>query len=162
MVTSLDLKQRLISLGVATAEDIFGCTSAEIERLQRNSGLQLPSSYIEFLRIAGKGAGRFMNDFDIHFEHLVDLNERAMRKLDRWEEGKLKLPVKAFVFCMRYGEQFMFFVADGNQADPEIYHYYEGQGEFKKVANSFWEVIEGELLDLERFKRDHPDAPFWQ
>lgn len=162
MLSSSDLKQRLISLGVASAKDIVGCSTEEIERLQKTSKMRLPDAYLQFLRVAGKRAGRFLLDVEIFYDDVDRLNQKAFEKLELWEEGKLRLPDNSFVFSMRYGEQFMFFVVDGQRSDPEIFHYYEGSGFFKKVANSFWEVIEGEILDLERFKNNHPDAPYWK
>jgi hypothetical protein len=162
MLHPLALPQRLTALGVAKPQEIVGCTDEEIARVQSASGLRLPEAYVAFLRVAGKGAGRFLTDVDLYYDKIMSLNVKAAEKLHLWEGNKLRLPEKAFVFAMRYGEQFMFFLADGKQSDPPIYLYLEGAGTFKQVANSFWEIIEGELLDLERFRTTHPDAPYWR
>jgi hypothetical protein len=161
MLTSSSLEERLTKLGVAKPQEIIGCTDDEIDHLKRRTKLPLSKAHEEFLKVAGKKAGRFMSDVDIFYNEIASLNQKASDKLDLWEEGRLKLPQDALVFAMRRGEQFMFYIADGKQEDPEIYDYYEGAGQFKLVANSLWDVIEGEILDLERFRRNHPDAPYW-
>jgi hypothetical protein len=161
MLDAKTLRQRLLALGVADSYTIAGCTDSEIQRLEVIADLRLPSAYIAFLRVAGKTAGRFMSDVDIYYDKLSKLNSRAIAILDNWEEGRLCLPHRAFVFAMRYGEQFMFFVADGQSEDPPIQRYYLEQGRFDTIASSVWDVIEGELLLLESFKKNHPDAPFW-
>jgi hypothetical protein len=155
------LRQRLLALGVADPNTIVGCTESDIQGLEAIANLQLPPAYTAFLKVAGRSAGRFMPDVDIYFDKIAKLNSTATDILEDWEEGKLHLPTKAFVFAMRYGEQFMFFVADGKLDDPPIYHYFEGHGNFEKIGDSVWDVIEGELDILENFKKNHPDAPFW-
>ena len=112
----------------------------------------MPAAYKAFLRVAGRNAGQLMDDIDFLYDKVLGLNTQAISILDNWEEGKLVLPDQAFVFAMRQGEQFMFFVADGSLDDPPIYYYFEGRGEFKRAANSIWEVIKAELEMQERLR----------
>jgi hypothetical protein len=132
---------------------------AEFHPLSRNHGRCPDGEPRTGLRVVGKNAGQLMGDIDFLYEGVLALNARAAAILDNWEEGKLVLPTKAFVFSMRHGEQFMFSIADGRSDDPPVYHYFEGWGQFKKAANSLWEVVEAELEMQERLRQEYPDSP---
>lgn len=151
----------LLASGIAKPDEIGGCSDDEVRRLERCLNVVLPEAYVQFLKALGHKAGSLMADVDYHYCLLERINTDARKILDNWEEGRLPLPEKAFVFSMRQGEQFMFFVADGSLDDPPIYYYFEGRGEFKRAANSIWEVIEAELEIQERLRREYPDSPFW-
>jgi hypothetical protein len=156
MLNATRLVERLIASGIAKPGQIAGCSDSDITRIEGTSGVQLPAAYKAFLRVVGKNAGQLMGDIDFLYEGVLALNARAAAILDNWEEGKLVLPAKAFVFSMRQGEQFMFFIADGRSDDPPVYYYFEGWGQFKKAANSLWEVIEAELEMQERLRQEPP------
>jgi len=160
MLNPTQLAERLLSSGIAKPDQIAGCSDADIARIEAASGVQLPAAYRSFLRVLGRNAGQLMCDIDFLYEKALGLNAQAARILENWEEGKLALPEKAFVFSMRQGEQFMFFIADGGSEDPPVYYYFEGRGEFNKVANSLWEVVEAELEMLKRLRREYPESPF--
>ncbi len=65
------------------------------------------------------------------------------------ESGNLQLPENAFVFALRGGEQFTFFIADGSAPDPAVYSYFENDGHFKKLSDSFWGFLEIERQGIE-------------
>jgi hypothetical protein len=148
----LDPKQfvtRLLAAGIATPREIIGCSADEIAALEAFHGIKLPLAYTDFLRVAGRCAGKFIYDVDFLYDKLFTLNALAADLLNDWEKGQLKLPTNAFVFAMRYGEQFMFFEADGKNDDPPVFFYFEGHKKFKHIANSVWEVLEAELTETE-------------
>ncbi|HAW30858.1 MAG TPA: hypothetical protein DCY03_22515 [Planctomycetaceae bacterium] len=159
MLDSESLIQRLIASKAAEPHQIQGCSESEIKRVCEASRLSLPESYLEFLRAIGKGAGRFMCEVDQYFDVMLNLNAEAEETLENFEEGKLSLPEKAYVFSMRFGEQFLFFIADGINDNPPIFYYYEGNGEFTDLKKSFWEVIETELIEWEDYFRNYGDDP---
>lgn len=159
MLTTTILIERLISSKIAKKSAIIGCAPDEIALVQQCARGPLPVAYIEFLSCAGKGAGPFMEDIDIYYPKNLDLNEEANEMLEHWEDGKLKLPDRAFVFAVRAGEQFMFFVCDAQSDDPVVYHYSEGKGKFREIGR-FWNLIEEELEMSERFRKEHPNSPF--
>ncbi len=58
-------------------------------------------------------------------------------------EGDPVLPENAFVFAMRYREQFAFFEAKKGIEDPPIFFYMEEDENFTKTDDSifgFWET----------------------
>jgi len=161
MLTPISLVSRLVSSGIAKPNEIIGCSDQDILLIQNKSGLQLPQAYIDFLIAIGRNAGSFMSDIDFLFPKVLGLNEAAADILNDWEEGKLVLPEKAFVFSMRYGEQFMFFIADEDSDDPPVYFYFEKDGKFKKTGESIWRVIDSSLEMEERIHRENPDSPLF-
>ena len=159
MLDPESLIQRLIASKAAEPHQIQGCPESEIKRVCEASRLSLPESYLDFLRAVGKGAGRFMCEVDQYYDAMLELNYKASKFLEIYEDGKLSLPENAYVFSMRFGEQFLFFIADGINDNPPIFYYYEGNGEFTDLKKSFWEVIETELIEWEDYFRNYGDDP---
>lgn len=159
MRDTTQFRHRLIWSRIATERSIQGCSDAEIAQVQSTWKWPLPRAYVEFLRVAGKRAGSLMRDIDIYYPTVLELRPTADWILDNWEEGKLPLPDDAFVFSMRRGEQFMFFRGNDSSDDPAIWFYFEGDGKFKVVADSIWDVIESEVRMSEDFRRDFPNSP---
>lgn len=159
MLNSDNLIKRLIKSKAATREQIQGCSEQEIHHVCEVSRLTLPEAYLDFLRSVGKGAGRFMCEVDQYYDSMLELNYKAAQFLDIYEEGGLLLPENAYVFSMRYGEQFLFFNADGTSDNPPVFYYYEEDGQFTDLKKTFWEVIECELMEWEDYFRNHGDDP---
>ncbi len=80
---------------------------------------------------------------------MLSLNDQAREILDNWKEGNLQLPTNAFVFTMRYGDQFLFFNLDGDPNHSQLQHYLIEQGHFRPVG-TFWGWVEEELQLAER------------
>lgn len=158
MLTPETLRERLIAIEVKP-EHGQGCSEVEIGHVRTTSGLPLPLSYVNLLHTIGKGAGRFMRDISMFYPDMIGLNAEAADVLNDWEEGRLVLPDHAFVFTMRYREQFTFFIADGRSNDPPIFYYFEGDHRFTHMANSLWDMIEGELVQSEQYYRESHDDP---
>ena len=109
MLNPESLYERLIASGIATPNSICGCSATEIRLIEKQLGLPLPCTYVNFLRVVGKQAGSFMRDIDIFYPRMLQLRQKAEEILENWEEGKLSLPTDALVFAMRMGEQFRHF-----------------------------------------------------
>jgi len=152
------LRKRLLSSGLATEETIVPCSELEIARLETTAPDVLPDAYKAFLRTAGRKAGLLFSDVNFFYPGILDLTERASGWLREFE-SPLALPERAFVFSDRYGEQFMYFLVDGD--DPPIFLYVEGRTHFERIADSVWEIIEAELLEVEEFKRKCYNTPAW-
>jgi hypothetical protein len=159
MLTAATLIDRLVAAGIATQDDIHGCTAAEVVTIEQSACCVLPRAYIEFLWAVGRGAGSFLYDQEVFYPKMLGLNAKANEILDDGEGGSLRLPDRAFVFTMRYGEQFLFFIADGARDNPPCFHYYERHGTFQPVG-TFWGFVNSELQLIEDFRRKWPDSPF--
>src|SRR4051812_42789113 len=114
MLTAQELMTRLIINGVATPDEIRGCSAKEIAELERQEGVHLPKAYREFLRAVGHGAGRLMQDVSVFFKDVMGMAGRVKEDF----EGIIKLPTNAFVFANRMGEVILYFIADGSSEDP--------------------------------------------
>ena len=150
MLTGDKLVERLLAAGIAKAEEIIGCTEQDLRDIAQHAPGPLPFAYLDFLHVVGRGAGHFLPEQDVYFPKMLRLTEEAKAILDNWEKGLLLLPVDAFVCTMRYGDQFLFFHADGKSENPQLHHYLIGQGHFRPVA-TFWGWVDEELQLTEQF-----------
>ena len=92
-----------------------------------------------------------MNDLTVFYPEIVDLTSSTKRML----KGIIEFPQKAFVFTDRFCESFGFFIADGNDDDPPIFGWTEGNEEiFIDAYGSIWECLEQELSNFERLWHD--------
>jgi hypothetical protein len=121
-----------------------GCSDGELAAFQRDRRLELPEAYLHYLRAVGVNPGEFMRGSDLKFEELDALQSEAPLLLE--EENGPSLPENAFVFIAHQGYQFLFFRLDEG-ADPPIYHYLEGESDFKVVAPSFSDWLVGAVRD---------------
>lgn len=149
---AVNLKNMMLNLGLANPNLIKGCSKQEITKLERENNVIFPQSYKVFLENFGHGlGGRVMNDVDILYDQVFPLTSIARNEI-LIEEGDPILPEKAFVFSMRYGEQFMFFDASGLIEEPPIFYYMADDTAFKKVGDSIFDILEGEIDFSEKIK----------
>jgi len=147
-----ELHERLIRSGLADENSIQGCSEYELAEIAFAARRDLPTSYREFMATFGKKAGKFMADVDMFYPGVLSLRTTADEILDDLEQQRLSLPLRAFVFGIRYKEQFVFF-ADSTD-DPEVCHYFSGDLKFRKIADSYWDHIEAELEEAERNEKE--------
>lgn len=138
-----ELYDRIIQSQIATLEQIKGCSEQEIEELEKACELSLPYSYKVFLRNFGHGFGGVANDVDFLYQDVLPLTNIAREILQ--EEGDPVLPGNAFVFAMRYGEQFAFFEASEGIEDPPTFFYMECDENFTKTDDSIFDFWEEEV-----------------
>lgn len=143
------LKEQLIIHGLATEDEIVGCSPEEISELEKTLNLPkpLPQIYREFLLTFGHGAGFLFRGTDAFYNFLYPIQEAANDLMiedqtededededenDQYDDDKkneekklLTLPKNAFVFSMHQGYQFSYFLLDGDD-DPYYYFYMEG------------------------------------
>src|SRR3954447_4464482 len=112
MSVAEELVSRLIACGVSPLE-IKGCSEADIGRLQAKAGAALPESYVEFMRLVGRGAGEFMSDLTAFYPAVLNLTDERKRDLARYAV----LPDDAFVIADRHGEQTVYIRLSEGPAD---------------------------------------------
>ena len=139
------IKQQLTAMNKTSPSDLIGCTLEEIIQLELDLKIELPIAYREFLRIMGKGAGKFLRGSDCFYSDLKDLQTGAVELLDE-NQFPQTLPKDAFVFLMHQGYQFSFFrLSEGE--NPPIYFYCEGETKesFVKTHRQFTDFLATEL-----------------
>ena len=92
-------------------------TIEEIERLERQLGMEFPAAYKAFLLILGRDGGPDFVGSDCTIRTLPSLRMSAEQML-RSAGSQFVLPDKAVVFLMHQGYYFAFFVTDGRADDP--------------------------------------------
>lgn len=130
-----ELRSRLVTNGIATLEELRGCTPREIEELEQAAERPLPCAYKDFLLVVGHQKGRFLRGTDTLYPYVARLTDAARELLA--ENGlQGELPEDAFVFYLHQGYEFGYFrFAEGD--DPPVYQYFEGKGLPKLVWPSF-------------------------
>jgi hypothetical protein len=125
--------------------ELHGCSTAQIDKLERLLAVSLPLCYKEFLLAMGNGAGQFMKGSSAFYDEIFDLKEASMELLI--DDNVKPLPDGAFVFWMHQGYQFAFFHPDEGD-NPSIYFYHEGEShkEFERKEESFTDFLEKQLI----------------
>jgi hypothetical protein len=161
MLSGHELVRRLQATGLVRPGELRGCSEEDIAGLERHFALRLPAAYKDFLQAIGRNPGPLMNDCQFRCQDLPSMDDFARGMLAACEGGSLWLPSKAFIWLTRPPEQFLYFVADDSSEDPPVFRYVEEQGEFERVADSFWQAIEPEIRFLEgrRSKWSLDDPP---
>ncbi|MEA5550511.1 SMI1/KNR4 family protein [Anabaena cylindrica UHCC 0172] len=121
------------------------CSDLEIIQLEQQQGIILPSTYKDFLKMMGNGAGKFLRGSDCFYQHLPQIQEWAKQLLVE-NDFPQALPEDAFVFFMHQGYQFSFFrLSEGD--NPPTYSYCEGQKEpyFVKIHDQFSDFLAVEI-----------------
>ena len=133
------LVEFLINTKVCKVDEMQGCTSEEIDRLEKLAGIRLPKAYREFLLAIGRRAGKLFQGTDILFPALDGVRDAAIHLLH--ENGEtFRLPSDAFVFSMHQGYEFDYFIASQGD-DPPVYQYVEGSGSPALIWPSFSEFL---------------------
>lgn len=139
---AMRLKQSILQSRMGKVNLIQGCSEEEIQKLEKQHNVIFPISYRIFLNNFGHGiGGKVMNDIDFLYDSISSLTDIARNEI-LVEKGDPILPKQAFVFAMRYGEQFMFFDANGLSEDPPIFYYMENDTEFTKIGDSIFDIFE--------------------
>lgn len=118
ILLSLEL---LRAAGRAPPGSVRGCSEGQIAQLESAVGLQLPASYLDFLRLMGVQAGAFFVGTDYKYDRLVGMNEE-LREIAA-NDGVV-VPTNVFAFSTNQGYEFLCFRVSG-AADPEVYRYTE-------------------------------------
>jgi hypothetical protein len=119
------IARSLLLAKLASPAEIRGCTSEEVDTVERREAVKLPTLYKEFLLKMGKGAGQFLKGTDIFYEHLPRLRGWAEESL-RESNSSFQLSKSFFVFGSHQGYEFMLLELRPNNEDPPVWIYSEG------------------------------------
>lgn len=152
MPTVLESLENLLSAGITTTERTKGCSDSEIEQIESSLNVKLPTSYKEFLKFMGKGAGDFLVGTDLFSPMLPTLRAWAEDLLSR-TDSRFRLPGNAFIFLVHQGYQFMYFLLDTDD-DPEVFYYEEGDTAPRLVIGRFTEWLASTVDDEINVRRN--------
>ena len=173
--TPEQLIERIIKVGYSRSQFI-PCSEAEIADLERRNRVKLPEAYKKFLRIMGKGAGRFLkNDhWEVFYDDFVDdwlgidyfkIPEEEYHECTQEEiDLCLNAPKNFFVFATRLADNPLGFFIDGVDEDPDIYMTDDYGAEIKFFGSTFWKYIQNMVeyyefyRDPNRFSRNRPKS----
>lgn len=115
--------KKIVDSGLAAPNALLGCTHAELDQLSQKLGAPLPEAYRQFLQLAGKGAGQFMQGSDFLQPVIADLQPRARALLAK-NGVALFLTSSDIVFLMHQGYEFLF-MRPASDKDPAVWAFTE-------------------------------------
>ena len=126
-------------------DDFIGCPIDAVIEMEKILETKFPPALRAYYQVMGAAPGALFNDNKARLAQLPEIR-RVAEELIEDENGPL-LPRNAIVFSERYGEQFLF-VERGENPDPKVHRYFEGDAEFTMLDNSFTDIVESEAFAL--------------
>ncbi|MFG1885619.1 SMI1/KNR4 family protein [Micromonospora sp. NPDC049102] len=112
------------NVGKVESDLVVGISDDEIDQLRISWNFQqLPRTYIDFLRLMGRAAGKILQGTDAFFPVILDM-QRASGRFFEDNLGGMQLPPGAFVFAMHQGYQ-VYWMESTNLSDPAVVLYME-------------------------------------
>ncbi|WP_396610551.1 SMI1/KNR4 family protein [Haloferax sp. S1W] len=133
-----EIVTEILDNGLATAEEIEGCSQSEIDHIEQQCEVLLPEAYRSYHRHIGKSSGEFLRGYTCHYPRIIQEQAKAERVLQR-EDTATELDKHKFVFAGSQGVTFFYF--DVREPDPPVYVIAEGHGDPDKVTDSFSEWL---------------------
>src|SRR5436190_10666765 len=97
-----ELLARMAATGVASADELEGCTAAEIRQLESRYGIRLPATYRHFLAVMGRRSGRLFTHDWVYAEYTDVLETTAeVREQLAEDKSRYELPSDALVILSR-------------------------------------------------------------
>ncbi len=149
------LAHDIVAAGLASPEELVGCTGEDISALEKKFALTMPGLYVEWLVTMGRGAGKFLRGSDAFFPALLELRDSALELLAECG-NKITLPHDAFVFLIHQGYQFLYFRTDQNDPDPPVIQYIEGEDPIQgwsHLSSYFQQVVQDHIRLSEEIKK---------
>ncbi|WP_017326743.1 SMI1/KNR4 family protein [Synechococcus sp. PCC 7336] len=140
-----DLKEKLISRGIAQEYQLVGCSPQELIQIEEKYG-QLPTSYKQIMELLGRRAGKLVDryEFDFYIDQIIKLNEDFLNLIqDEIEETGLSKNI--FLICSRYGSNDEFILTEDGEDSPVF--AINDNGDVKQRFQSIWEWIESFIED---------------
>jgi SMI1/KNR4 family protein SUKH-1 len=144
--------RKLIDCGLASPNDLKGCTPEEIATIESVAGVILPETYKRFLEVMGKSTGSFLEGTDFLYPDVMTLRAQA-DALARDSGGALSLT--DFVFAGHQGYEFLVIECKAG-LDPPVRRVSEAENP-AQVFPSFSEWLSAAVSD-EVAATDSPSA----
>ncbi|MGW5921308.1 SMI1/KNR4 family protein [Nocardia fluminea] len=134
------LRQELLASGVASEDDIMGCSASEIEDVLSSAGsFRLPDQYLAFLQVMGRRAGELFEGTDIFYPRSLEAREAAIDVASG--DGESLSLENRFFFGHHQGYKVYFFEPDS----PAVFTYQEGHPEVRVLAKSLLAFLQHAL-----------------
>lgn len=147
------LRRKLIEGGIASPDEIRGCTQAEIRQIEDRYG-PLPDAYKDILRLIGHGAGRLVDrmEFWIYSDRLDEVNRHGRSAMQDFEADGVSLPETGPVFFIsaRQGD-YPTFIPAGEGSDAAVFMMNGDRNTVERIHDSVWDWIMEFVRDAEYF-----------
>ncbi|MEV0339762.1 SMI1/KNR4 family protein [Nocardia sp. NPDC050713] len=134
------LRQELLASGVASEDEIVGCSVSEIEDVSSRAGsFRLPDQYLAFLQVMGRRAGELFEGTDIFYPRSLEAREAAIDVASG--DGESLSLENRFFFGHHQGYKVYFFEPES----PAVFTYQEGNPEVRMLAKSLLAFLQHAL-----------------
>ncbi len=131
---------RLERRGIAAAQDLKGCSEAELAAVRQAAGsFVLPEQYFEFLGLMGREAGRLFRGTDMFFPGLLECHDQA-REFAEDDDPGLTVANRHF-FGHHAGYQWYLF----QRGTAEVFMYTEESGPPVAKGEDFLDFLWGTI-----------------
>lgn len=137
----------LIKYGLATNDELKGCSEHDIEILERHIDNKLPKIYRELLLLIGHNSGLYNRGTNFLYKDLFTITNLATETM---RELSVELPSDAFVISSHQGCIFAYFrLSEGD--NPPVYSCSVSATHTIRFADSFSEYLEKSLKEATTF-----------
>ncbi|WP_342801244.1 hypothetical protein [Nocardia sp. No.11] len=134
------LRRELLASGVASEDEIMGCSASEIEDVSSSAGsFRLPGQYLAFLQVMGRRAGKLFEGTDIFYPRSLEAREAAIDVASG--DGESLSLENRFFFGHHQGCKVYLFEPDS----PAVFTYQEGHPEVRMLAESLLAFLQHAL-----------------
>ena len=125
------LLEEMSRLGIGNRDELKGCTSRQIQRLENKLGVTIPESYRRYLQLMGQDSARLFAHDRIHVKYadVLDLTVDATAFLADWSNDKptnpnnCSLPSDALVILYRDSCDDYNFIRCNRATDSSVWHF---------------------------------------
>lgn len=136
----------------------YGMLPEEVEAFEQKSGGKFSNVFREYLLEFAASPGDLFTGSDIIYPtHEQDEFHSVAKRLIDESAHESFLGDADFIFLFHQGYSFMNVRMEGGEDSP-VYQYTEGQSEPKKVANTFFELLEKELVFMEESNNEERET----
>ncbi|MDG9671179.1 SMI1/KNR4 family protein [Hahella sp. CR1] len=129
-----DFQIAIVENGLATAEELIGITSSDIENLEKLFSVQLPDSYKSFLLFCENNMEMLGSTPILYYPEIINLRDSFDNLIE--DELKITTPENSFIFYSFDELIFDFFICNGNP-DPVMYRVVEGKNNIESRGSTF-------------------------
>lgn len=129
-----DFRSKMIDSGLARGYGMIGCWDFQIRKMEKYFDIKFPPMYRDFLKLMGRGAGKFLACENAFYPELF-ANREALEFHLKDVKSDFVLKKSHFVFLNHAGYIFGFFDTEEGD-DPPTYGFDEDE-KLVKVTESF-------------------------
>jgi cell wall assembly regulator SMI1 len=133
--------------------NLHPCTDDDIQFLEQELGCQLPASYVQFLKWAGRASANIFSDHYVAYRFIPWMQQRAKEMLQWDRQPPHLLPDDAIVILTADQDTGFEFFRWSEGANPPVYSYLGRETPVEKSAESFTAYLGQRVMTTARIHK---------